>query len=338
MSLPDRYRPGLRAELLARLAAGEALKHMCRDEGWPCPASVTGWMRADPEFAAEVRAARSRGEFARRGLAFNETVAAAFLAQARAGRAIEALLRDPAMPSRAVFRSWLAQSPAFAAEVAEVAEVRAQLAAEAARRRGRAYREYDPAIGERIYVRLWKGEETLREILKSDPAFPSLSVLARWRRENPAFEAMLQVAIGGWRRQRGRARLLLTEALQEEILAAIAGGHSLRSLSRLPGMPSQGTLYNWCRDRPQFARFVAYACEDREEFYLDQAVKIAEAAAKAGGSNGGGANGGGATWGARRAIARLNAQRVRLRKRPGWKRAAEAGSPTARSDPPPRGR
>lgn len=77
-------------------------------------------------------------------------MAAAFLAQARAGRPIEALLRDPAMPSRAVFRSWLAQSPPFAAAVAEV---RALLAAEAARRRGRAYREYDPVIGERIYVR-----------------------------------------------------------------------------------------------------------------------------------------------------------------------------------------
>lgn len=324
MSLPDRYRPGLRAELLARLAAGEALKHLCRDEGWPCPESVTGWMRADPEFAAEVRAARSRGEFARRGLAFNETVAAAFLAQARAGRAIEALLRDPAMPSRAVFRSWLAQSPPFAAAVAEV---RAQLAAAAARRRGRAYREYDAAIGERIYVRLWKGEETLREILRSDPAFPSLSVLARWRRENPAFEAMLQVAIGGWRR-RGRKRLLLTEDLQEAILAAITGGHSLRSLSRLPGMPSQGTLYSWCRDRPQLARFVAYACDDREDYYLDQAVKIAAAAGVSVG----------AVRVARKAIARLNAQRVRLRKRPGWKRAAKAGSPTARSDPPPRGR
>lgn len=267
---------------------------------------VTGWMRADPAFAAEVAQARTKGDYRRR-LMFDDAKAAAFLGRVRAGERIGAVLRDRAMPSPATYRYWLATNAAFAEAMHAVREGRK--AERAAWARGRC-RAYDPAIGEKIYVRLWKGGATLREILKSEREFPSLSVLARWRRENPAFEAMLQVAISGWRKQRGRGRLLLNDALQEEILVAIANGHSLRSLSALPGMPSQRTLYNWCRTRPEFARYVGYACEDREEFYLEEAAKILGAAVPGG-------------WGAaKKAVAGLNAQRVRLRKRPGWKRAA----------------
>lgn len=308
MSLPDRYRLGLRAELLQRLASGERLKHVCREAGMPDMSSVNGWMRADPGFAAEVAQARAQGAYRRR-FVLDEAKAQAFLARVRAGEKIGDVLREPAMPSPATYRAWLAASAPFAEAMHAVRQSR--VAEKAARMRGR-FRPYDAAIGERIYVRLWKGER-LRDILRSDKAFPALAVLARWRREEPAFEAMLQVAITGWRRKRSRARHGLTGEMEARVVSGIVAGGSLRSLSREPGMPCQRTLYNWCRTQPDFAELVAMACEDREDWYLAEAVKAAfrargPASAKA----------------AEKAVARLNAQRVRLRKRPGWKRARAA--------------
>lgn len=174
-------------------------------------------------------------------------------------------------------------------------------------RRGR-FRPYDAEIGERIYVRLWKGEP-LRAILRSDKSFPSLAVLARWRREQPAFDGMVRWAMDGWKHRRPQARHLLTEAMLERVIGGLVSGGSLRSLSREPGMPCQRTLYAWCRTRPEFAEMVAMACEDREDWYLAQAVKAASRVA-----------GPKSLAAAQAAVARLNAQRVRLRKRPGWKR------------------
>jgi hypothetical protein len=295
---PHAYSPHIRAVVLERLAAGEFLKHFGREPGMPDMSSVNGWMRADPAFAAEVAQARVRGEYRRRFM-LDEAKAAALLARLRAGERIGDILRDPAMPSQKTYRYWRMNYGAFAEQVHQVNLGKAEMKAERARAR---FRPYDAAIGERIYVRLWKGEK-LRSILRSDKAFPSLAVLARWRRENPAFERMLQVAIGGWRRKRPKGRHLLTPELQDRIVEGLARGGSLRSLSLEPGMPCQRTLYAWCRTRPEFAATVATVCEDREDWYLAQAVKVA-------------ARGG---RGARKAVAKLNAQRVRLRKRPGWK-------------------
>jgi len=117
------------------------------------------------------------------------------------------------------------------------------------------------------------------------------------------------LALDGWRRKRPRARSRLTEAMQDRVLEGLARGGSLRSLSREPGMPCQRTLYTWCRTRPDFAAAVATACEDREDWYAAEAVKAASRAV-----------GPASTRAAKAAVARLNAQRVRLRKRPGWKR------------------
>lgn len=295
---PHPYHPVIRAQVLERLSAGEFLKHFGREPGMPCPESVTGWMRADPAFAAEVAQARVRGEYRRRFM-FDEAKAAALLARLRAGERIGDVLRDPAMPSRKTYRYWRMTYGAFAEQVHQVNLGKAEMKAARASAR---FRPYDTAIGERIYVRLWKGEK-LRAILRSDKAFPSLAVLARWRRENPAFERMLQVALGGWRKKRPKGRHLLTEELQGRIIDGLARGGSLRSLAMEPGMPCQRTLYNWCRTRPEFAEAVTMACEDREDWCLAQAVEVA-------------ARGG---WGARKKVAKLNAQRVRLRKRPGWK-------------------
>ena len=63
----------------------------------------------------------------------------------------------------------------------------------------------------------------------------------------------------------------------------------------------------WCRTRPAFAARVAQACEDREDWYHDQIMMIAEAVRPGG------------VGAARKAMAPLNARLVRLKKRPGWK-------------------
>jgi hypothetical protein len=163
-------------------------------------------------------------------------------------------------------------------------------------------------------VRLWKGGATLREILRSDPAFPSLTVLARWRREQPEFDAMLAFVIGAWRRKAG-VRGGYTPALAEAVVDGILAGGSLRSLGRRGDLPCQRTLYNWVRTRPDFAAAVARACEVREHWYDDQMFEIAMQAPVIGVRE------------ARRRMAPLSKQLTRLRKRPGWKRRRDGPRP-----------
>jgi hypothetical protein len=145
--------------------------------------------------------------------------------------------------------------------------------------------------------------------------FPSLAVLARWRAEQPAFDAQLTWALNAWRRRRGRERLMCTPELTQRIVDGLLVGGSLRSLARRPDMPSQRTLYNWVRDRPDFAAEVAEACAHREDWYRDQmqmALDLVtdDISARV----------------VRRRIMKHRAQLVRLRKRPGWKRARAAAA------------
>uniref|UniRef100_UPI0025D99514 terminase small subunit-like protein n=1 Tax=uncultured Phenylobacterium sp. TaxID=349273 RepID=UPI0025D99514 len=181
------------------------------------------------------------------------------------------------------------------------------------RLRGR-YRAFDPVVAERLYVRLFKGGASLRDVLASDPAFPSMAVLARWRREAPRFDAMLRFVFDGWRtkpRRPGRGKW--SPELEAAVLAGIVEGGSLRSLAARPDMPCARTLYAWCRTRPGFAAAVAQACVDREDWYRDQLLEIAMGVERGG------------VGAARRAMAPLNAQLVRLKKRPGWKSGAARG-------------
>lgn len=300
---PFAYPPQIRAAILARVAAGERVKHMAREAGMPCAESVNGWMRADPGFAAEMAQARRVGEHRRRFVC-DEVKARAILGRLAAGETLSAVLRDPEMPSYRTFVHWRATQGWFAEEVWRLNRQKAANKAQRLRDRRRAY---DPEVGERLYVRLWKGER-LRAILSSDKAFPSLSVLARWRRDEPAFDAMLRFAMGAWKHERPRRndRLYSPERVGEVFAGIVAGG-SLRSLARRPDMPCARTLYAWCRTRPEFAAMVAEACTFREDWYLEQLVRIAEAATP------------GTVGRARRAMAPLNAQLVRLKKRPGWK-------------------
>jgi hypothetical protein len=75
---------------------------------------------------------------------------------------------------------------------------------------------------------------------------------------------------------------MLTPALQGEITGRIVEGASLRSLAAEPGMPAYRTLVSWIAKRPEFARAVAAACEDRDEWYTDHILMAGEAVAALG--------------------------------------------------------
>jgi hypothetical protein len=153
------------------------------------------------------------------------------------------------------------------------------------------------------------GGASLREILRSEPEFPSLSVLARWRREQPEFDAMLAFVFAAWKRKVGAPwRGRYTPELAEAVLDGIVMGGSLRSLGGTGGLPCARTLYNWVRTRPRFAEAVAQACVDREDIYVDAVVEAAMQVDVTG------------VKAARARMGALKKQLTRLRKRPGWKR------------------
>jgi hypothetical protein len=65
--------------------------------------------------------------------------------------------------------------------------------------------------------------------------------------------------------------------LKAEIVRRIeAGESSLNSLSKLRGMPSAASLYRWARLKPDFARAVHRACDDRNLGLMDQILHIVE--------------------------------------------------------------
>ena len=297
-------RPRIQREILAQEEAGETVRAICAGDGMPCPRSVTNWARWDPAFGAALRAARERA-LERRRHGYDEALAQAVLARLWAGARLDDIWREPGMPNQHRWYRWV-RSQAHIAEV-YYGIVRGRRASKMLRMRHGRYRAFDPKVGERLYLRLWNGEP-LRAVLRSDKAFPSLAVLARWRRENPAFGRMISDVLNGWRRRRARERTLCTPQVTEAVYEALARGHSLRSISRMEGAPSLGALYNWTRERERFAEAVAWGCDEREGWYMDRILEAAEAS------------------GARtkreltRATAPWVRQMTRLRKRPGWKR------------------
>lgn len=292
--------PDARQRLLSRLTAGEHLAQICAEPDMPSYASVHAWARAEPGFAAELTDARRRGAFIRRG-AFDAARAEALLVRLRTGEPITRILRDPAMPSRRLYAYWRATQAPFAEEVHRLKQVKA-----AARDQGRRARRrgFDPATADTIVVRASRGEP-LAAMLNAAAGLPSRGVVARWRKAQPEFDQALRIALRIGRR-RVRAPGGCTPQLAEAVADEIRMGQSLASLGRRPDMPCASTLYAWVRKRPDFAAEIAQACEDREDWYVDQVMMLAQ--------------GSGALTNRRQIIA-LQRQLGRLQHRPGAKRA-----------------
>jgi hypothetical protein len=58
---PTKYSADLHSAICERLAKGEPLAVICRDEGFPATRTVSDWKRAHPEFSADFARARDEG-------------------------------------------------------------------------------------------------------------------------------------------------------------------------------------------------------------------------------------------------------------------------------------
>lgn len=61
MGRPSTFTPERAAAICERLAAGESLRAICRDEGMPSQRVVFEWLAADGAFAQQYARARSQG-------------------------------------------------------------------------------------------------------------------------------------------------------------------------------------------------------------------------------------------------------------------------------------
>jgi hypothetical protein len=306
-SMPFAYadRPVLKAAIVARVAAGETVAAICAGAEMPSADAVRVWRRGDAGFAADLVAARRRGDWARR-LAFDEAVAGAFLARLAAGETVRALLGRPGMPSQGAYRHWRRTDQGFQEVLWRLRPAREDRRLVALRGRRRAW---DEGVADRVLLAVMRGAK-LRELLASDAAFPSLAVLARWRREEPVWDRALRLAIGVGRRARGSARgRVRMEALREAIGEAVIRGGSLRSVGARRDMPCAATLYGWFRRWPEFARDVSICCDLREDWLTDRMIDILDRHGPFG------------LAATRREAAPLQRAVNRLAKRPGWKAA-----------------
>ncbi len=249
--------PQARQQILDRVTAGETMAEICADPGMPSYGSLYAWTRADPNFAAALANARLRGD---RSLAFDEAKAKAILARLAAGEGIVSILRDPAMPSRRVYRHWRMTQGEFGGEVWRLNQVKF---AERARRGAARFRPFDQALADKIVARVARGEG-FQVMLNSGQGLPCRNVVIRWRKAQPEFDQALTIALKVARRRRRQAQAACPDHLLEAICEGIAEGGTLHGLSKLPDMPCAATLYAWMRTRPDFAEAVGRAKEERK--------------------------------------------------------------------------
>jgi hypothetical protein len=274
--MPSQYRRTaheLKPVIIARVLAGASLRALAREDGMPHPQTVRNWARADLAFGAALADALRRGPWMRL-YAFDEGKAAAFLARARAGAAINSLIGSPGMPSRATYTYWQRTQPAFAEAVFALRQRRDAGIGERGRARRRAF---DQGLADRIIVALHRGLPRgllLEEVLAADPALPSRPVVTRWRRENREFDRVLRMIFAACRRRPARG-WRVPDLISEEICEHIAEGGSFASYCR-EGGPSRTTLRRWHCTDPEFAAAVADACEWRDEWLHEQVIATAE--------------------------------------------------------------
>jgi hypothetical protein len=262
--------PHLRTRLLARVAAGERLSAVCAEAGAPSYASVHGWAKAEPAFAAALAAARAEGTW-RRDAVIDPAVAEALLARLADGETITSVLRDPAMPSRRVYGLWRTQYAEFAEAVVRINQAKREVKADLRRARRR---PFDPVLADRIVARVFAGAP-LQALLTADPQMPCRAVVARWRRERRDFDAALDAAIAGRLRWEKGRRLCTPETI-EAVSEAVFEGATLAQVGRRPWAPCASTLYAWMRRRREFRVAVVAAWQARAQRLADGVADIAE--------------------------------------------------------------
>jgi hypothetical protein len=116
--------------ILARVAAGEVLYAVLRDDGMPAPQTVGRWAHEQPDFGEALRAARVAGGRPARGgggvWTYCEAAARAIYDRLCEGESMTSICRDPTMPSMSTVFYWRRAFPDFAETVRTGREIQAE--------------------------------------------------------------------------------------------------------------------------------------------------------------------------------------------------------------------
>lgn len=250
-----------RAQVLRRVAAGEALSAVCGGKDEPALRTVERWAARDEGFAHALGEAKRAGEWLRR-FAFKDDEAAAFLRRLGTERMTE-LAKDRTLPRGARLAYWRASQVQFGGDVRAVIEAKRSLRT-AGLVRSKLW-AWDRATADRVLI--WLGRGTpLPRMAEAEAGLPGLKVISRWRREVAEFDLEVRWMVRVGRRRRAMAR---TAALGEVGLAVgerLLDGGSLNSLAGTGGLPCAKTLYAWMKRSPEFARHIELAYDMRGMF------------------------------------------------------------------------
>lgn len=144
-----RYSEELGAEICARVAAGESVAAICRDEGMPHRTSVRDWALKEPEFGVAMRAAMRQAQlalrradverFARardnrgRWSTYTPEMGEAICRRIADGETVVSIAADPEMPCAGTIFYWARRIPEFGDAYAEARQMAADWLADEAR-------------------------------------------------------------------------------------------------------------------------------------------------------------------------------------------------------------
>jgi hypothetical protein len=118
-------------KICRRVAGGELLCRVLKEDGMPTQQAVAKWEAERPKFKRALTAARIAGGRPKgsRGPAFgyNEGIAREIYERLCDGESLLAISRDPTMPSRSTMHYWRRQFPAFAELLRRGREAQAEL-------------------------------------------------------------------------------------------------------------------------------------------------------------------------------------------------------------------
>jgi hypothetical protein len=131
---------------------------------------------------AGAAAARAKRDYVRRAYCQKLAMVQRACRRIEAGWSLAEVCREPDMPSRSTFVSWLSQDP----ELRGLVEAAEAAAAEVFLPR-RDYHHWDPEVAEEVLARIEDGRG-LREVC-AERDMPVHSTVLRWIKERPEFEA-----------------------------------------------------------------------------------------------------------------------------------------------------
>lgn len=145
---------------------------------------------------------------------------------------------------------------------------------------------YTPELAAKLCARIMDGETTSGVCRRR--GMPSRVTVWRWLADRPEFQQMYETAkqhrneavaaegrrdpsLGGWAVQ-------YSPAIAEEVCARVAAGATMRQAAAGPDMPADRTIYSWLREREDFARMFATACEQRADALAEEMLEIVDSA------------------------------------------------------------